>query len=57
MSAIRFCTTPKGDLPHYSYIFRKTKPLGEYINNVAYYSLGTMLHIDIENWEEDMKKA
>ena len=21
MSAIRFCTTPKGDLPHYSYIF------------------------------------
>ena len=28
MSAIQFHTTPKGDLPHYSYIFRKPEALG-----------------------------
>ena len=27
MSAIIFRTTPKGDLPQYSYVFRKTEPL------------------------------
>ena len=27
-SAIRFLTTPKGDLPHLSYIFHKTELLG-----------------------------
>ena len=29
MGAIQFRTTPKGDLPHYYYIFRKTEPLGK----------------------------
>ena len=28
ISAIQFCATPKGDLPHYSYIFRNPEPLG-----------------------------
>ena len=28
MSAIRFWTTAKGNLPHLSYIFRKPDPLG-----------------------------
>ena len=28
MIAIQFCTTPKGDLSHYYYIFRKPEPLG-----------------------------
>ena len=35
MSAIRFFTTPKVDLPHYSYIFRKPEPLGTEMNNFA----------------------
>ena len=35
MSAMQFCTITKGDLPHYSYIFRKPEPLGTEMNNVA----------------------
>ena len=35
MSAIQFCTSPKGDLPHYSYIFRKAEPLRTEMNNMA----------------------
>ena len=45
MSVIRFRTTPKGDLPHYSYIFRKTEPLCIEIKNVACSRLGNMLHL------------
>ena len=29
MSAISYLATEKGNLPHLSYIFRKTEPLGE----------------------------
>ena len=35
MSTIQFCTTPKGYLQHYYYIFRKSEPLGTDMNNVA----------------------
>ena len=35
MSAIKFCTTPKGDLPHLSYIFLNPEPLGTEFNMVA----------------------
>ena len=35
MSAIRFRTTAKGNLPHLSYIFRKPEPLGTNLNTVA----------------------
>ena len=48
MSVIRFHTTHKGDLPHYSYIFSKTEPLGTEMKNVDCYRLGTMLHPDIQ---------
>ena len=34
MSAILFRTTPKVDLPHYSYIFRNMDTLGEKMKNV-----------------------
>ena len=54
MSAIQFCTTPKGCLPHYSYIFRAPEPLGTEIKNVAWSRLGTMLHLDIQKGEEAM---
>ena len=55
MSDIRFCTTPKGDLPHYSYIFRNLEPLDTDINNVACSMLGTMLHIEIQRGKDTMK--
>ena len=48
MSAIRFRTTPRRDLPHHSYIFRKPEPLGTDMKNVAWSRLGTMLHLDIQ---------
>ena len=35
MSAILFWTKEKGNLPHISYIFRKTDPLGTEFNTVA----------------------
>ena len=35
MSSIRFCSTPKADLPYYSYIFRDMDPLGTEVKNVA----------------------
>ena len=57
MSAIRLRITPKGDLPHYSYIFRKPKPLGNKMKNVACSRLGTMLHLEIQKGKEAMKKS
>ena len=57
MSAIRFSTTPKGDLLHYSYIFRETDPLGTEMKNVACSRLGTMLHLEIQKGKEATKKS
>ena len=57
MSAIRFRTAPKGDLPHYLYIFRKPEPLGTEMKNVACSMLGTMLHLEIQKGKEDMKTS
>ena len=57
MSAIRFCTTPKVDLPHYSYTFRKSEPLGTDIKNMDCSRLGNMLYLDIQKGEEAMKTS
>ena len=57
MSTIRFCTTPKSGLPHYSYIFKNTEPLGEKIKHVYCSRLGSMLHLDIQKGEEAMKES
>ena len=57
MSAIRFRTTPKVDLPHNSYIFRKPEPLGTEMKNVACSRLGMMLHLEIQKGKEAMKKS
>ena len=57
MGDIRFCTTPKGDLPHHSYIFRSLEILGTCVNNVACSRLGTMLYLDIQKGKEDMKTS
>ena len=55
MGAILFRITPKGYLPHYSYIFRKPETLGTEIKNMAFSRLGTMLHLDIQKGKEAMK--
>ena len=57
MSAILLCTNPKGDLPHYSYIFRKPEPLGTDMKNVACSRLGAMLHLDIQKGKEATKTS
>ena len=43
MSAIQFQTTPKDDLPNYSYILSNLELLGMELKNEAYYRLGTVL--------------
>ena len=57
MSAIRFCTTPKGDLPHYSYIFRKPDPLGTDMKDVVLSRLGEMLYLEIQKGKEATKTS
>ena len=57
MSAIQFCTTPKGDLLHYFYILRKPDPLATEMNNMACLELGTMLHLEMKNGKETMKTS
>ena len=57
MNPIQFCITPNEYLPHYSYIFRKTKPLGKDMKNVAGSSLGKMLHLDNQKGKEAMKTS
>ena len=57
MSEIFFSTTPKGNLPHYYYIFRKLDPLGMAINNGACFMLGNMLHLDIQKGKETMNTS
>ena len=57
MSAILFHTTPKGYLPHWSYLFRKPEPLGTETKNVVCLRLGTMLHLDIQKGKEYMKTS
>ena len=47
MSAIRFRTTAKGNLPHLSYIFRKTEPLGTEFNTVACSVTGAFILIEL----------
>ena len=48
MSAMRFCTTSKGDLPHLSYIFRKTEPLGTEFKTVDCSVKGSLIFFDTQ---------
>ena len=57
MSAIRFHTTAKGNLPHLSYIFRKPEPLGTEFKTVAYSVTGTLLFIEGQSGKEGMKDS
>ena len=57
MSTIRFCTTPKGDLPHHSYIFRTPDPFGEEMKNMACSRSGTMLQPYKQTGKKAMKTS
>ena len=57
MSAIRFRTTAKGNLPHLSYIFRKTEPLGTEFKTVARYVTGVLIFIEVQRGKEGMKDS
>ena len=45
MSAIRFWITSKGNLPHLSYIYRKSEPLGEEFKTVTCSVTGVLFFI------------
>ena len=57
MSAIRFRTTEKGNLPHLYYIFRKPEPLGAEFKTVAFSVTGALLFIEVQMGKEGMKHS
>ena len=57
MSAIRFRTTAKVNLPRLSYIFRKPEPLGTEFKTVSCYVTGSFLFIKIQRGKEGMKHS
>ena len=57
MSAIRFRTTTKGNLPHLSYIFRKPEPLGTEFKTVVCSVTGALLFIEVQRVKEGMKDS
>ena len=57
MSAIRFRTTAKGNLPHLSYIFRNLEPLGTKFKTVACSITGALLFIEVQRGKGGMKDS
>ena len=57
MSAIRFRTTAKGNLPYLSYIFRKSEPLGTEFKTVVCSFTGDLLFIEFQRGKEGMKHS
>ena len=57
MSAIRFWTTAKGNLPHLSYIFRKPEPLGTKFKTVACSVTGALIFNEVQRGKEGMKES
>ena len=57
MSEIRFWTTAKGNLPHFSYIFRKPEPLGIEFKTVACSVTDALLFIEFHRGKEGMKHS
>ena len=55
MSAIRFCTTSKGDLPHLSYILCNPEPLGMELKTFACYVTGALIFLDIQRGVKGVK--
>ena len=57
MSAIRFQTTARGNLPHLSYILRKSKPLGTEFKTFACYVTGDLVFIEVQRGKEGIKHS
>ena len=57
MSAIRFRTKAKCNLPHLLYIFRNTEPLGTEFKTVACSVTGALLFIKVQRKKEGMKDS
>ena len=55
MSAISFCTTEKGNLLHFSYIFCKPEPLGIEFKTVSCSVTGALLFIEFKRGKEGIK--
>ena len=55
MSAIRFRTTAKGNLPHLSYIFRKAEPLGTEFKTVACSVTWAFICLEVQRVKEGVK--
>ena len=56
MSEIRFQTTAKGNLPHLSYILRKTEPLETEFKTVACSVTWELIFIEVQRGREGMKQ-
>ena len=57
MSAIRFWTTVKGNLPHLSYMFRKLEPLGTELKTVVCSVTGALIFTEVQRGKEGMKNS
>ena len=57
MSAIRFRTTSKGNLPHLSDIVQKPEPLGTEFNTVACYVTRAFLFIEVQRGKGGTKDS
>ena len=57
MSAIRFWTTAKGNLPHLSYIFWKPEPLSTEFKTVACSVTGALLFTEVQRGKEGIKSS
>ena len=56
MGAIRFWKIAKGNLPHLSYILRKTEPLWTGFNTVACSVTGALMLIEVQRRKEGMNQ-
>ena len=57
MSAIRFWTTAKGNLPHLSYIFGNPEPLSTEFKTLACSITGALLFIEVQRGKKGMKDS
>ena len=56
METIQLWGIPRGELTHYSFIFRNAEPLGNEFKNISRHNLGTTLYLHIKKGNDKMKK-
>ena len=57
ISVIRFPTTAKGGLPHFSFILRKPEPLGTELNTVVFSVTRSLLFVEVHRVKEEMNRS